>query len=48
MIVQCYRQRKYCEDIDHIQNNLRGIVGMLESLDVNPDQGLMTTSLSER
>ena len=48
MIVECYRQRKYCEEIDHIQNNLKGINSMLEALDVNPDQGLMTSSCSDR
>ena len=44
-LVECYRQRKYVEDIDYIQKNLKGMSSLLDALDVNPDQGVMTTSL---
>jgi beta-lactamase class D len=46
--IECYRQRKYVEDIDYIKNDLKGIDSILEALDVSPDSGISATSLEVR
>lgn len=39
-LVEKYRQRKYVDDIDYIKNELKGIQGLLEALDVTLDNGI--------
>lgn len=34
-VVECYRQRKYVEDLDYIEEKLNGVQGICEGLDVN-------------
>jgi hypothetical protein len=47
-VIECYRQRKYVEDIEYIKNDLKGIESLLEALDVNPQVGISATSLEAR
>lgn len=46
-IVECYRQRKYVEELDYLKNELKGPIALCESLDVNPETGInsMTTEI---
>jgi len=46
--IECYRQRKYVEDINYIKNDLNGVESLLEALDVNVDAGISVTSLNIR
>jgi hypothetical protein len=39
-LVEKYRQRKYVDDIDYIKNELKGIQGLLEALDVTLEKGI--------
>jgi hypothetical protein len=46
-MVECYRQRKYVEELDFLKNELKGPITLCESLDVNPETGInsMTTEI---
>jgi hypothetical protein len=39
-MVECYRQRKYVEELDYLKNELKGTKALCESLDVNPETGI--------
>jgi hypothetical protein len=39
-LVEKYRQRKYVDEIDYLKNELKGINGLLEALDVTLDYGI--------
>jgi len=43
-VIECYRQRKYVEDLEYIKDKLNGIEGVLTALDVNPDEGTSSSS----
>jgi hypothetical protein len=47
-LIECYRQRKYVEDIEYIQTTLKGIPALLEALDVNPTTGISSKDLKIR
>lgn len=47
-MVECYRQRKYIEDIEYLQNDLGGSNGLRESLSVSVEFGVETPSLEAR
>ena len=47
-LIECYRQRKYIEDIDYLQNDLGGSNGLRESLHVSVEFGVETPSLEAR
>ena len=47
-LVEKYRQRKYADDIDYIKNEMKGINGLLESLDVSFEKGISLNSLESR
>jgi len=47
-LVEKYRQRKYVDDIDYIKNELKGIGGLLEALDVTLDKGITKASIAQR
>lgn len=47
-LVECYRQRKYIEDIEYLQNDLGGSNGLRESLHVSVEFGVETPSLEAR
>tara|TARA_B110000285_G_C15132679_1_gene624726 strand:+ start:80 stop:352 length:273 start_codon:yes stop_codon:yes gene_type:complete len=47
-VIECYRQRKYIEELTYIKDKLGGIKNVLDGLDVNPDQGIDATSLQAR
>lgn len=47
-LIDKYRQRVYCDDNDFIQGDCGGIDGLLDALDVNPDEGIGTHSLENR
>ena len=44
-LVEKYRQRKYADDIDYIKNEMKGINGLLESLDVTFEKCISLNSL---
>ena len=46
-MVECYRQRKFVEELDFLKNELKGPITLCESLDVNPETGInsMTTEI---
>jgi len=39
-IVEHYRQRKYCEDIEMIKAELQGTEGLLKGLDSDQEKGI--------
>jgi len=39
-MVECYRQRKYVEELDYLKNELKGPKSLCEGLDVNPETGI--------
>jgi len=47
-LVECYRQRKYIEDITYLQDKLKGIAGVLDALDVNPEHGISSNTMNTR
>ena len=47
-VIEKYRQRTYVEDIEVIQNDLKGIESLLEALDVDPQVGISATTLDAR
>ena len=47
-LVECYRQRKYIEDIQYIQDELNGSVGLQDALGVSVEFGVHTSSLDTR
>jgi magnesium-transporting ATPase (P-type) len=47
-LIECYRQRKYIEDITYLQNELNGSLGIQDALDVNIDSGITIQSLESR
>ena len=47
-LVEKYRQRKYIDDIDYIQNELQGIDHLLDSMAVSATSGITTASLAVR
>jgi magnesium-transporting ATPase (P-type) len=47
-LVEKYRQRKYVDDIDYIKGELKGINGLLESLDVTLEKGISLESIADR
>ena len=47
-MVECYRQRKYVEELDYLKNELKGPKNLCESLDVNPETGINANSLDIR
>jgi len=47
-MVECYRQRKYVEELDYLKNELKGPQSLCESLDVNPETGINANSCDIR
>ena len=47
-MVECYRQRKYVEELDYLKNELKGTKALCESLDVNPETGINSQSTDVR
>jgi len=47
-LVECYRQRKYVEDLEYIAGTLKGVNNLLDALDVDPDHGVTSISLTDR
>ena len=47
-MVECYRQRKYVEDIEFLKGELKGSATLLEALEVDPEQGIHSNSLEAR
>jgi len=47
-MVECYRQRKYVEELDYLKNELKGPKNLCESLDVNPETGINSNSTDIR
>jgi|APSaa5957512535_1039671.scaffolds.fasta_scaffold18373_1 hypothetical protein len=47
-LIECYRQRKYVEDIDYIKDELNGSVGLQDALAVSVEFGVHTASLDTR
>ena len=47
-VIECYRQRKYVEDLEYIKNELHGMDSLLEALDVTQDSGISAMSLGTR
>lgn len=47
-VVDFYKERKYCEDIDYIQNELNGVDNLLDGLRTNLETGVSTDSLASR
>jgi len=47
-MVECYRQRKYVEELDYLKNELKGPETLCESLDVNPEAGINSMSTDIR
>jgi hypothetical protein len=47
-LIECYRQRKYIEDIEYLQNDLGGSNGLRDALSVSVEFGVETPSLEAR
>jgi len=47
-LIECYRQRKYVEDIQYLNDELNGSVGLREALDVTLEEGTSVHSLETR
>ena len=47
-MVECYRQRKYVEELDYLKNEMNGPKTLCEALDVNPETGINTNSAEIR
>ena len=47
-VVECYRQRKYVEELDYIKNEFRGSDALYEALDVNVERGINSSSFEIR
>lgn len=47
-IIEKYRQREYCDDIEYIENDLGGIESILDKLDLDPTAGASANSLAAR
>ena len=47
-MVECYRQRKYVEELDYLKNEIGGAKALCDSLDVNPETGINSNSLDIR
>jgi hypothetical protein len=47
-LVEAYRQRKYCEEIEDIRDKHQGTEGLLKALDTHIDNGIKTQSLGIR
>jgi hypothetical protein len=45
-LVEKYRQRKYVDDLDYLKNELKGMSGLLEALDVTLDNGITHASMN--
>jgi len=41
-LIECYRQRKYIEDLTYLKDELNGSIGIAEALDVVVEQGTTT------
>lgn len=39
-LVEKYRQRVYCDDIEYLEHDLRGLVGLQEGLKTDFEKGL--------
>jgi hypothetical protein len=47
-VIECYRQRKYIEELTYIKEKLGGIDAVLEGLNVKPEEGITVDSLEAR
>ena len=43
-LVEAYRQRKYCEEIEDVRDKHNGTEGLLKALDTNLEEGIKASS----